>query len=110
MRGMPSVVVAMLVGVGLGLGVAEAGQAVGTVLWQLAPFCNVLTLAAVVEGPGAVLSGFDENCGGAHSAAYGTVSLNPDGTLNLGLTIVTGGGPGEHLDAVLDLATVSGPW
>ena len=89
---------------------AHAATDVGVVRWQLAPFCNVLTLNAVVEGAGAVLSGFDDNCGGAHSAAYGTVSVNPDATLNLGVTIVTGGGPGEHLDAVLNLATVSGPF
>src|SRR5262249_23401530 len=105
-RGMAVLVLAA----GMGSGVAaEAGQEIGTLRWQLAPFCNVLALAAAVEGSGIVLSGFDDNCGVAHSAAYGTASLNPNGTLNLGLTIVTGGGPGEHLDALLDPATASGP-
>ena len=65
----------MLVGVGLGLGVAEAGQEFGPARWQLAPFCNVVTLGVEQQGAAYGLTGWDDNCSGPHSAAFGTVLL-----------------------------------
>lgn len=80
------------------------------VRWQLAPNCNIVTLTVVEEGPAYTLAGFDDNCGGSHSAAFGTVSLNPDGTFAMGLTVVTQGGRPDHFDIVLNASTISGTW
>jgi hypothetical protein len=95
----------------LGPTTGQAGPELGSFVWQVAPFCNVVTLTVVQDGPGFSLSGFDDNCGGAHSAAYGAASFNPDGTVSLGLTILAAGGAAEQFSVVLTAASgFSGTW
>ncbi len=61
----------------------------GIFSWQFAPFCNVVTLTAVQNGSVFTLTGSDDNCGsGKRSPVYGSAAANPDGSLNLGLTII----------------------
>src|SRR5262249_45982284 len=102
------VVVGLIV---LGPRLGQAGTELGTIPWQVAPFCNVVTLNVVQEGPAFSLSGFDDNCGGAHSAAYGAASFNPDGTVSLGLTVLAANGAAEQFSVVLTAASgFSGTW
>jgi hypothetical protein len=84
----------------------------GTFNWQLEPYCNVITLTVTQNGSTFMLDGFDTQCGAAHVApAHGVARVNPDGSVGLGLTIVnTPGGTPTHLDAVINLATLSGTW
>jgi hypothetical protein len=82
----------------------------GPFQWQFAPNCNVVTLSIVQEGSVFALTGFDDNCGGAHSSAFGSASANPDGsTISIGLTIVTPSGIAEHFDILLN-GSLSGTW
>ncbi|MEZ5287448.1 MAG: tail fiber domain-containing protein [Vicinamibacterales bacterium] len=87
-------------------------QTLGTFSWQLAPFCNVVTVAVTQNGSSYTLDGYDSQCGaGTRAPATGMAVLNPDGTVEIGLTIVTSpGGTPVHVDTTIDLASLGGPW
>jgi hypothetical protein len=90
-----------------------AAQPLGTFRWQQQPYCNILTLNVVQSGGIYQLDGFDDQCGaGAPGAAVvGIAFLNPAGTVGIGLTLVTSpGGTPVHIDAAVNLTTVSGDW
>ena len=92
-------------------------QPLGTFSWQLQPFCNVLTFSVAysVSPTGAqvyTLDGYDNLCGAAtFAAASGVAFPNPDGSIGMGVSIVTGpDGEAFHLDARINLASLSGTW
>jgi hypothetical protein len=91
---------------------AASAQSLGTFRWQTEPYCNVLTLTVMQQGGVYTLNGFDDQCGGAPRAPVtGTAVLNDDGTIQLGLTIVTAPeGTSVHLTVPLDSRTFSGTW
>lgn len=98
---------------GLALGAIEAGaQGLGTFSWQLQPFCNVLTLTVTQNRSIYTLDGFDDQCGaGQRAPAAGIATVNPDGSIGLGIAIVTApGGRPVHVDARISLTGLSGPW
>ena len=96
--------------------VPAVAQTIGTFSWQQRPYCNVLTLTVVQSGPSYLLNGFDDLCGAARrGSVVGVAFPNPNGTIGLGLTVVTNtGGPGGgaplHLDITVSLASLSGTW
>ncbi len=95
------------------MGVFPAGaQTIGTFRWQQQPYCNVITVTVVQTGAIYQLDGFDDQCGAATRAAVtGLAFANPNGTIGMGLTIVTApGGMPLHVDASFGLATLSGTW
>jgi hypothetical protein len=106
-----SVVLAFVLGGGPWIASASA-QSLGTFSWQLAPYCNIVTVNVAQAGAIYTLSGYDDQCGAAERAAItGTAFVNPTGQVGLGLTIVTtSGGTSVHVDGVLDLATLGGSW
>jgi hypothetical protein len=86
-------------------------QALGTFRWQLQPYCNVVTLN--VSGTGAIyrLEGTDDQCGGGPASTVGTAFPNLDGSIGLGLTIVsTPGAAPVHVDATIQLPHLNGTW
>lgn len=92
---------------------ATAGaQSLGTFRWQLQPYCNALTLTATQIGESFRLEGFEETCGTARRAAVSGVAFpNADGTIEMGLSIVTSpGGRAIHVDATISLVSLSGTW
>lgn len=91
---------------------AASAQSLGSFSWQFAPYCNVVTLQVRQDGPVYTLDGYDDQCGGTvRAAASGTAFLNPDGSIGMGLTIVdVPGGVPVHVDVVLSLSTLGGPW
>jgi hypothetical protein len=90
---------------------AAEGQPLGTYRWQQEPYCNVITLNVVQSGGVYQVDGYDDQCGaGQRAAAIGTAFQNPDGSIGMGLVIVTSGGLSIHLDTVLSLSTLSGFW
>lgn len=94
-------------------GVTLAGaQTIGTFRWQQQPYCNVITVTVVQTGAIYQLDGFDDQCGAATRAAVtGLAFANPNGTIGMGLTIVTSpGGMPLHVDASFGLVTLSGTW
>ncbi len=94
---------------------SASAQPIGTFAWQLRPFCNIITVNVVQTGAVYTLDGWDNQCGpitGAQRApVVGTAVVNPNGTIGLGINIVTtpGGAP-VHLDATVTLPSASGTW
>ncbi len=91
---------------------SASAQTIGTFRWQQQPYCNVITLNVVQAGTIFQLDGFDDQCGASTRAAVsGLAFLNPNGTVGMGLTIVTTpGGTPTHVDATILVSTVSGTW
>jgi hypothetical protein len=92
--------------------VAASAQTIGTFRWQTQPFCNVLTLSISLTGAGYRLEGNDDQCGAPIKAsAIGMALPNADGSIEVGLTIVSPGAAVLHLDATLQINTgFSGTW
>lgn len=89
-----------------------AAQSLGTFVWQLAPYCNVVTLNTTQDGAVYTFDGYDNQCGASTLATTrGLAVVNPNGTVGIGLTIVTS--PGAlpvHVQATIDLGSLGGPW
>lgn len=87
-------------------------QVLGTFSWQLQPFCNVITVRVTQQGAWYTVDGFDDQCGAPQRAPLvGAITPNPDGSIGLGLQVVTvPGGRGLQIDARIALATLGGPW
>jgi hypothetical protein len=89
------------------------GQSLGTYSWQLAPYCNVVTVTVTQIGSTYTLDGYDTQCGGASNRApvTGMAVPNPSGTIGLGFTIVTSpNGTPVHVDTAITLPSLSGTW
>lgn len=100
----------------LGLVMMAAGsagaQSLGTFMWQQAPYCNLITVNIVQSGANFTVDGTDNQCGAATAAAVvGTAFFNANGTIGLGLSVVTTpGGLPLHIDATVSLPSASGTW
>lgn len=92
--------------------VPAVAQPLGQFRWQQQPFCNVITLNVVQSAGVYQLDGWDDQCGATtRAAAAGLAFQNPDGSIGLGLTIVTTpGGTPLHIDATVSLSGFSGSW
>jgi hypothetical protein len=93
-------------------GPSLGAQTLGTFSWQLQPFCNVVTVTITQQGAQYTVDGYDDQCGAAQRAPLlGLAVQNPDGTIGLGLHVITvPGGRGVDVDARISLATLNGPW
>lgn len=91
---------------------AAAAQPLGTFHWQLQPFCNVLTVQVSAAPDGVFrLEGADDQCGAPDRApAVGVATMNGDGTVALGLHLVTAGGRPLAIDARVQPASGDGGW
>jgi hypothetical protein len=109
---MPGRFIACSVALMLGIAGAVDAQPLGTYRWQLQPYCNVLIVNVVQAGSVFTLDGLDDQCGATTAAAVvGTAFPNPDGSIGLGVSIVTTpGGTPVHVDATVYLPSVSGTW
>lgn len=90
-----------------------AAQPLGTFRWQQQPYCNILTLNVVQSGGIYQLDGYDDQCGAGapRAAVVGIAFLNPSGSVGMGLTLVTTpGGTPVHIDATVNLTSISGDW
>jgi hypothetical protein len=72
----------------------------------------VITVNVIQQGAVYTLDGYDDQCGAPQRAPLvGLATPNPDGTIGLGLNVVTvPGGRGIQIDARISLATLAGPW
>lgn len=90
---------------------AAQAQPLGTFRWQQQPYCNVLQVQVVQNGTAYTLNGTDDACGASRQLAVSGVAFpNPDGSIGMGLVIVTATGSPLHLDATLTLPSASGTW
>lgn len=88
-------------------------QPLGTFRWQLQPFCNIVSVTVTQVGSIYRLEGVDDQCGAGQPRAsvIGTAYPNPDGSVGMGLNIVsTPGGLAVPLDAAISMATLNGTW
>jgi hypothetical protein len=91
---------------------AADAQSLGIFTWQLAPFCNAVSVEVTQTGGVYRLQGADDQCGsGQLATAVGLGYPNRDGTIGLGLLIVTApGGVPVHLSASLRRSDLGGRW
>ncbi len=89
-----------------------SAQPLGAFRWQTQPYCNVLTLTVTRSGSVYALDGFDDQCGAENVAPLtGTAALNPDGTVELAMHIVSPpAAAAVHLTARLHAGSLSGTW
>jgi hypothetical protein len=93
------------------LAVPVGAQTLGTFRWQLAPYCNTVTLTVEARGGVFRLEGFDDMCGGPkRGGATGIAQLNPDGTIGLSITVVRPDGLSVQHAATITLSALSGTW
>lgn len=92
--------------------VLASAQSLGTFRWQLQPFCNVVTVNVIQQGGIYTLDGSDDQCGAAaHATVAGTAILNPNGSVGIGLRIVTApSGQAVTISAAISMTTLSGQW
>lgn len=91
---------------------SASAQTVGTLRWQLRPYCNIVTVTVVQQGGQYHLAGTEDQCGAPVKASAGGLAFqNPNGTIGFGMTIVTApGGRAVHVDATISLSTLGGTW
>ena len=96
----------------LAAGTPAAAQSLGLFSWQLAPFCNVITVEVVQTQNVFRLQGADDQCGnGGLAPAAGIAYPQRDGTFGIGLQIVTApGGSPVYVTASLRPSDLGGPW
>ncbi len=88
-------------------------QVIGPLRWQLAPYCNVVTITVTPSGGQYGLQGVDDQCG-AGAAPSGVIGLAypmPSGDVGMSLTTVLApSATPVHTDVTLSLATLHGTW
>ena len=89
-----------------------AAQSLGTFRWQLQPFCNAITVNVTQSGAVYTLDGYDDQCGAPTRAPLvGLATPNPDGTIGLGLQLVTTpSATPVAVRASISLAALGGAW
>jgi len=101
----------IVLGYSLLAAVSASAQTVGTFAWQLQPYCNRLTLTVTQQGGQYQLDGTDVDCAGTPSAARGMALVLADGTVRLGLTLVSATSAAPlSIDATISLDTLGGTW
>jgi len=91
---------------------AAQAQPLGTFRWQLQPYCNIVTVAVTQNGGIYRLEGTDDQCGASASASIiGTAFVNVDGTIGMGLNVVSApAGQALPVSASISLASLGGSW
>ena len=91
--------------------IPAGAQPLGIFSWQLAPFCNVVSVEVTQTGGVYRLAGADDQCGSTLATAVGLGYPNRDGSIGFGLLIVTApGGVPVHLSARLRPSDLGGTW
>jgi hypothetical protein len=86
-------------------------QPLGTFRWQVQPYCNVLTVNVTQQGGIYTIDGTDDRCGAPDAASVvGIAFLNPSGSVGFGLTTVLPNGTPLHIEAAIDMSSLSGTW
>lgn len=104
---------AALVGAGLTMTAAAQAQTIGPLRWQLAPYCNVVTLTITAHGATYALEGTDDQCGQtpARAGVIGLAFPMPNGSIGMSLTAVSSPSATPiHTDVTLNVSTLQGTW
>jgi hypothetical protein len=89
-----------------------AAQTIGSFRWNLAPFCNVVTVTVVQVGGAFSLAGSDDQCGlQSPTAVEGTLVLSPGGTVTGHLIGATTNSANPFMTRVsLNTGNFNGTW
>jgi hypothetical protein len=91
--------------------VSANAQPIGTFRWQLQPYCNVVTVNVTQQNSIYTLDGTDDRCAASQAASVvGVAFLHPTGMVGFGLSIVLPGGMPVHVEATIDMTSLSGTW
>lgn len=86
-------------------------QVLGPFRWQMAPFCNVLTLEIEQQGAMGLLTGADDGCGApVAGATSGRALQSPTGAVTFTLTTMRPDGIAVATSATVDVTTGAGTW
>ncbi len=88
---------------------AAAAQVMGTYSWQTQPYCNVVTLTIVQQGPSFQLTGVDNLCGAGTAPVTGTATVAAGG-VSMGVAVALPSGRAAHLSTTVNLANFAGTW
>lgn len=111
MRFIPRPLFASPLGV-LALGLAASpseAQVLGPFTFQLAPFCNVLTVTAIQVPTGFQVSGTDNGCGAGLQGAFGTAFVT-GANVKISLVTLAANGQPRYLAATIDPLSGAGSW
>ncbi len=86
-----------------------AAQVIGTFSWQTQPYCNVITVTVVQQGPQYQVTGHDNLCGAGPAPVTGT-AVPAGGGVRFGFAVARPDGRAAHLSATINLGTLSGTW
>jgi hypothetical protein len=88
---------------------AARAQVIGTFSWTTLPYCNVVTVTVVQQGPLYQLTGSDNLCGAGPAPVTGTAVPGGAGVV-FGMTAAYPSGRAANLSASISLASLSGTW
>jgi len=108
-RGVPVVVLLLVCAIGAVCPAAATAQVIGTFTWQTQPYCNVVTVQVIQQGPLYQLIGTDSLCGAGTAPVTGT-AVPAGGNVVFGMTAALPTGRAAHLSATIALANLSGTW
>lgn len=108
-RGVPVVALLLVCAIGAVCPAAATAQVIGTFTWQTQPYCNVVTVQVIQQGPLYQLIGTDSLCGAGTAPVTGT-AVPAGGNVVFGMTAALPTGRAAHLSATISLATLSGTW
>lgn len=104
-------VAAAMVAAALFVTVAESSaQVIGTFRWRFEPYCNVVTLTVIQQGPVYSAIGTDDDCGFTTGSPATASFFVGGGTVSGNITIVGAEGIGVNSRVDLSLASLSGTW
>jgi hypothetical protein len=92
-----------------------AQTVLGTFHWQLAPYCNTLTLTVVQDAAGIRLQGTEDRCDPVYlpQSVEGSAALTSGNTAVISLSSGIPGGfsfQGTRIFMILDVTTLNGSW
>lgn len=93
----------------MALSASADAQVIGSFSWQTQPYCNVVTLTVIQQGPLFQLAGSDNLCGSGIVPVTGT-AVASGASVALGLTVALSSGRAAQISAAINLITLSGTW
>lgn len=86
-------------------------QSLGVFSWQVQPYCNRITGVVTQVAGVYTFDAYDDVCGAAQRVPVtGTLTPNPDGTIEVGLAQIGASGVALHTTARISLPGASGTW
>jgi hypothetical protein len=93
----------------MALSASADAQVIGSFPWQTQPYCNVVTVTVIQQGPVFQLVGSDNLCGSGSAPVTGT-AVASGANVAFGFTVALSSGRAGQISAAINLTTLSGTW